>query len=89
MVLVEGCASELMTFLWRAWTRCEIRLVNQIESYKHSNEYFISALRMQSTKYQLTDKTIRNYVRVKPKLVNYYYYPHIFMIMFDIYDTHV
>jgi len=40
--------------------------------------------------YQLTDKAIRDYVRVKPKLVNYYYYPiRIFMIMFDIYDTHM
>lgn len=90
MALVEGCASELMTFLWRAWTRCEIRLSNPIGSYEHSNENFISALRIQSTKYQLTDKAIRDYVRVKPKLVNYYYYPtRIFMIMFDIYGTHM
>jgi len=87
MVLVEGCALELMTFLWRVWTRCEIRLVNQIGSYERSNENFISALGfLQSTKYQLTDKIIRDYVRVKPKLVNYY---HIFMIMFDIYGTYV
>ena len=44
---------------------------------------------MQNMIYQLTDKAIRD-VRIKPKLVNYYYYPiRIFMIMFDIYDTHV
>lgn len=31
------------------------------------------------------DEAIRDYVRVKPKLVNYYYYlTRIFMIMFDI-----
>lgn len=90
MVLVEGCASELMTFLWRAWTRCEIRLANWIGSYERLNGNFISALRMQSTKYQLTDKAIRDYVRIKPKLVNYYYYPtRIFMIMFDIYGIHM
>lgn len=88
MVLVEGCASELTIFLWRAWTRCEIRVANQIGSYERSNENFISALRMQRN--QLTDKAIRDYVRVKPKLVNYYYYPtRIFMIMFDIYGTHM
>lgn len=34
MALVEGCALELMTFLWRAWTHCEIKLVNQIRSYE-------------------------------------------------------
>lgn len=89
MVLVEGCASELMTFLWRAWTRCEIRLANQIGNYERPNENFINALWMQNTKYQLTDKAIRDYVRVKPKLVNYYYPTRIFMIMFDIYSTHM
>lgn len=49
MVLVEGCASELMIFLWKAWTRCEIKVADQIGSYERLNENFISALRMQST----------------------------------------
>jgi len=70
MVLVEGCASERMIFLWRAWTLCEIRHQTSYRKRDATNKNFIEYSR--STKDQLTDRTIRNYVRVKPKLVNYY-----------------
>jgi len=90
MVSVEGCALELTTFHWRAWTRCEIRIANHRSEATSALEREFYWYCGQSTKYQLTDEAIRDYVRVKPKLVNYYYYPtRIFMIMFDIYGTHM
>jgi len=49
MVLVEGCALELMTFLWRVWTLCEIRHEMSYRKRDATNKNFISTLGVQKT----------------------------------------